>query len=84
MVLTRVEDGVGLEWGGIAAARQRFVWHERMRGSIISRGMHVAGTASRPEQLLASAIRSSLPGSPARREGHLARTTAAAGHGIVK
>ena len=49
MVLTRVEDGVGLEWGGIAAARQRFVWHERMRGSIISRGMHVAGTASRPE-----------------------------------
>jgi hypothetical protein len=30
--------GGGWSWGSIAAARQRFVGHERTRGSIISRG----------------------------------------------
>jgi len=37
-----------LEWGSIAAARQRFVWHERMGGSTVTGGLHPAGTALRP------------------------------------
>ena len=63
-----VEDGWGLEWGGIAAARQRFVWHERTRGSsIISRGIHPVATASRLRWPPAPGIRSTPHGFPAGR-----------------
>jgi len=48
-VLTGRRLGWGLEWGSIAAAQQRFVRDERMRGSIIIRGLHPAAIASRPQ-----------------------------------
>jgi len=43
--------GLGLEWGSIAAARQRFVWHERMRGGTVTWGMQPAGTVPRPRSV---------------------------------
>ena len=48
VVLTRSKIWSGLEWGSIAAARQRFVWHERMGGGTVTWGMHPAGTVPRP------------------------------------
>jgi len=36
-----------LEWGSIAAARRRFVCHERVQGSTVTWGYRLAGTAPR-------------------------------------
>jgi hypothetical protein len=47
MVLTGRRFGWGLEWGSIAAARQRFVWHERMGGGTVIWDMHPADTVPR-------------------------------------
>lgn len=47
----------GLEWGSIAAARQRLDRHERTQGGTVTRAMQPAGTAARPRRVPTIVIR---------------------------
>jgi len=70
MVLTRSKIWSGLEWGSIAAARQRFVWHERVGGGTVIWGMRPVGTVPRPRPVPVKIIHyrgGSGRGWPARR-----------------
>lgn len=69
------------------AARQRFVWRERMGGGTVTWGIHPAGTVPRFRSVPVKIIhyrRGSRHGWPVRRGARRAsRSAAAAGHGIV-